>query len=1203
MKLQDKHDINVFIGKLENIKFKLDNMSDNPPINDKTMAYKLLQALPDSWKEWVSGLRGNMDLSQKIEYEKIKTRIIQENQIRVNRDNSNPHVPTSAAFQCSICKKTNHKTENCFKNKSKQKEQTKRSDEKTAKGSGFLSFYVSTSKMSPADWIIDSGCSNHMCFSKDSLIDFKSIRGEVTIGNGNTLPIEGIGNIIASVKTDNCVNKFQLENVLYVPGLAANLISVSQATKNGLNVTFKHNGVDLVKNTNVIMRAKMEDGLYCVRLQLNEHGLQVNQVNKLDSQYLHNRMGHQSAQSLKIMFPKMGHQKLKFCDVCAQAKIKRLPFNGQFPRAKYPLQILHADTIVSRGIASIDGYKYAFVYVDDFTRLTRVYLTSHNTAEKQFECLKSFIAFAKATYNNKIQTIICDNGGEFKNNLVNEYANVNGITMQFTNPHTPTNNPVAERTIGSLKNIARSLLIQAKLPQTFWSDALLTAVYIKNRSPHAGIDGEIPIVKWFKSKKYLNYDNMKIFGCRAWPLKQEKQSTWMEKSSECILVGYTNNGYKLYEIGTGIIKENRHVKFNESKFGLEPDDESVYPIVLGEDDSADSESDTEARDDVDELQKPDVKLPTQKEIPSTPTKPKPITHNPTPMPTKTTTHPHDEDEDEDVDDLIQYGRIQGKIQLSQLSKFYAVAYIHASDVNIPSSYHQALKSPQSINWKASMDDELNSIEENETWAEDVLPPGVKPIDSKWVYALKTDKKQQIDRYKSRLTARGDMQTEGINYFLTFSSVPNVQTIRLCYAIAASKGLQIKQFDVKTAFLNSKIDETIYMKFPKGYTQKDPRKNCLRLLKGIYGIKQAARLWNKDITPNIIGAGLTQSQYDECLFYTNRNGKMTLLLLWVDDICIFSNDDEMMKKLTSMLKTKYTISEQRGDIFVGIEVEQTKDGLYLHQQKYIEKKIQEYEEKLKGLHKVYYPMSTNIDLNDFEKELKTNYMEVIGSLMYPMVTARPDIATAVSKLASASHNHCERHYEAAKKVLKYLELTKKYGLFYPKANDFILRAYADANYGGNVTENDGGRSTSGYCIMFGDCLISWKSKLQRKVALSTMESEYYALSECTKEVLWLRYLLEEIGFTQDKPTTIYQDNHACVTIAQDAKFRTKTRHIHVRHHFVRKEIEDKNIILERVKSQDMKADGFTKLYKTRSEFEKFREKIGMKFIRSEGMSDD
>ena len=498
-------------------------------------------------------------------------------------------------------------------------------------------------------------------------------------------------------------------------------------------------------------------------------------------------------------------------------------------------------------------------------------------------------------------------------------------------------------------------------------------------------------------------------------------------------------------------------------------------------------------------------------------------------------------------------------------------------MTIPNTYLQAMESPQADYWKEAMDKEFSSLIENCTWKLEKKPKNRKELKSKWVFDLKSDIRDIVTRFKARLCAVGSSQIHGIDFEETFSPTVRWESLRLFLSIAASKGATFfpHQMDVDTAFLYGDIDKEIFMKQPEGYGTNPENLSCL-LLKSLYGLKQAGMLWNKTIDKALSEFGLERCEADPCIYVC----KNLVLALSTDDILISGLIDEI-SKLKAFLCSKFSMKDL-GEVesYLNVQFENNLEGIYISQTKYVKQILEE--TQMIDSNPTSTPMTK--DLNDNSDPLPDPDMfrRIVCKLLYLSNVTRPDIAFSVHYLCRKFKNPSMTNFQQLKRILRYLKGSPDKGLqmFTESSTKNEFKCFVDADFASSPQSDPSDKiarkSTSGFAIFHNRNLISWNSSKQHNVALSTMESEYYALSDACKELLWIQRLFEQIQPKTDHSSIIYEDNMSCIQfIKRPGSFHKRSKHIDTRHHFVSDQFEKKFFALEHIPSNDNIADMFTK----------------------------
>jgi hypothetical protein len=484
-------------------------------------------------------------------------------------------------------------------------------------------------------------------------------------------------------------------------------------------------------------------------------------------------------------------------------------------------------------------------------------------------------------------------------------------------------------------------------------------------------------------------------------------------------------------------------------------------------------------------------------------------------------------------------------------------------------------------WEKAIHEELATLKAAGTWELVEKPEGANVVGSKWVFRAKKDAVGKIVRYKARLVAQGFSQIPGVDYFDTFAPVARLASIRAVLAFAAPEDLETAQIDIKGAYLNGELtdDEHIYMRQPPGYAEGHL---VCKLKKTLYGLKQSGRRWYQKLVDIMTKLKFSRSEVDQAVFYRRDTGRNILIIIkvHVDDCSIVASTQPLIDRFKIEIKKHVEITDMGGLHWIlGIEVKRIREQrkILLSQRSYIDSILRRY--GFDDLTPISTPMDPNVRLtsaqsptttDDIAKMRDVPYHEAIGSLMYASLGTRPDISFAVQTLSRFVVNPGMLHWEAVKRVFRYLKGTRELWLSYGGIKK-ELEGYADAD--GSMMEDR--RAISGYAFIINGGAVSWSTKKQEIVSLSTTESEYIAATYATKEALWLRSLIFQLFGTSLPATTLFSDNQSAIALTKEHQYHARTKHIDVRYHFIRWVIEEGKIRLIYCPTDEMVADTLTK----------------------------
>jgi len=815
-----------------------------------------------------------------------------------------------------------------------------------------------------------------------------------------------------------------------------------------------------------------------------------------------------------------------------------------------------------------------------------VYVMKHKS--EALACLKRFIEDMKVLLRGyKIQALVglrSDNGGEYTGRDFKSFCKSNGIRQDFSIPYGSQDNGVAERSWGVLGDMARTIRIHAGLGMEYWGEALNTSAYILNRSRTAALGpGETPYYKLFG--KHADVSHLRAFGCRVYVHDTSKtEGKFGSRAIEGIMLGYDDEGnnpkcYRVLIPSEGRYRRTGHVTCDESTFpakgsmpvpadtGGDDDDYDDSPGTVGA--GGGGEGTEEQKEEGDGAKPTGWKEHDNimKDI---------GTMGRTRSQTRAGI-PHEVDGDQSATVAQYYA-----FNVEQTMHHYAMSAASRLSGD-PRNYDEAMKSVNRDKWIEADDKEIDSHVKNRTWDLVPLPKGAHCVDSGWVYKTKRDHDGNIARYKARFIAKGFSQEYGLDYYRTYAPVASLVTIRVILALVCYLNLELHNVDFDTAYLQSDLEETIYVKQPQGYEKKGPNGEELvcRLRKSLYGLKQSGRNWNQVIDKWLRAYGFKPSAADPCLYVMRRpNDELLIVVLYVDDMMIAGSSIAIVEAFKRAVANEFTVKDL-GELqgIVGMKITRNRESreLEISQAPSIELLLEAY--GMSGCRPVATPMEgtlTKLEGDDIAPDY--GFMSVVGSLLYLAMVSRPDIAFPVHTLGKHMQAAGEDHWAAVWRLLRYLRGTKDLTIKYTGNMDglFELVGYADADYAGDL---DNRRSTSGnfFCLNHGNDIapIDWMARQQDLVAKSSAESELISADSATMTAVFLRQMFSDLGFERKKATVIMEDNQACIALSQDSVFRKRTRHFGVRFHYIKEMVENGVVMLQYIPTEHQLADILTK----------------------------
>ncbi|GJR43554.1 putative ribonuclease H-like domain-containing protein [Tanacetum coccineum] len=1083
--------------------------------------------------------------------------------------------------------------------------------------------------------VIDSGCSRHMTGNKCYLDEYEDYDGGfVSFGDGK-------GRISRKGKIK--IGTLDFDDVFFCKELKYNMFSVSQICDKKNNVLFTDteclvlsSNFKLLDESQVLLRVPRKDNIYSV--------------------------------DLKSVVPTGGKQH--------KASYKTKLVNS----ISKPLHMLHMDLFGPTNVKSLMKKSYCLVVTDDFSRFSWVFFLA--TKDETSGILKTFIIEIENQLDQKVKVIRSDNGTEFKNSIMNQFCEMKGIKREFSIARTPQQNGVAERKNKTLIEAARTMLVDSKLPTTFWTEAVNTACYVLNRvlviKPHNKIPYEL-----IRGRPPL-IDFMKPFGCPVTILNtRDHLGKFDGKADEGYFVRYSvvSKAMRVFNKRTRIVEETLNIRFLENTTNVkgngpdwlfdvdslsismnyvpvaagnktngiagtkdnivagqaqkekEPEQEYILiplcttdplisqgpkdcegdagmkPTEVDENEASDKSGkhDQEARSESERLNQREmqtehtnssngintVSTPVSTAgpsfdivVPSTPVNtagPSVSTANESeeqlferfsPFKNAFTLPPvpnissmdntgifgnayDDEDVEEEVDmnNVISsysvpdtsftkfhkdhpedqvIGSLKTPVQTRHMTKINEEHGLFSSVHKLRRTNHkdfqnclfacflsqmepkkpvQALKDPS---WVEAMQDELLQFKLLKVWTLVDLPRDKWAIGTKWVFRNKKDERGIVVKNKARLVAQGHTQEEGIDYDEVFAPVARIEAIRLFLAYASFKDFVVYQMDVKSAFLYGKIEEEVYVCQPPGFEDPHFPDKVYKVEKALYGLHQAPRAWYETLLTYLLDNGFHRGQIDKTLFIKRHKDDILLVQVYVDDIIFGSTKKEMSTEFEKLMHDKFQMSSM-GELsfFLGLQVQQKSDGIFISQDKYVAEILKKFD--FASVKTASTPMETNKALIKDEEAEDVDvhlYRSMIGSLMY-LTASRPDIMFAVCACARDS--------------------------------PFDLEAFSDSDYAG--------------------------ASLDRK---STTGAEYVVAANCYGQVLWIQNQMLDYGFNFMN-TKIYIDNESTICIVKNLVFHSKTKHIEIRHHFIRDSYEKKLIQVIKIHTDRNVPDLLTKAF--------------------------
>lgn len=1054
--------------------------------------------------------------------------------------------------------------------------------------------------------ILDTGCTNHVFWDKEKFTDIRYFTDEdathtiIGIG-GSELKAIGIGRVKLAVTVNGKAGTLYLKDVLYCPELGANLVGVRQLLDRNATITLSKCKKVIYNGETQLCELDSVAGLLLISQWTDKIALQAYSHSTDPVKALwHDRLGHpneRTLRNLEQMSTTFNQSKIEMtqciCETCARCTMRDASHRETLAKgAKNPYEVIFSDVEGPINIPNSHlGARYFVTFLCAFSKESEVYLIKYKS--QVAACLAHYKATKESPYTGRrIRRVHSDGGGEYLGQEFQKELKEDHIQFTYSIRASQQQNGAAERLNQTLINKAFKILDTSGLPQSYWPLAVEHANQLRNIMPVEGrhitpyeiVNGVEPV-----------YDPVRIFGCRVWyrPGSQEKFKKFRDKGKEGSYIGYHSRHIIKILTPEGKITRATAVAFEEKvKPGTSPIKRSIDDISLDPSFPEERVFHTGSFYPWTSSQDNHVHF----ETPSSPAE-KQANHD-----SATQRRSARLKEREEMVTRAHFAHYQIHKQDPRSQTFVHLAYnsiahtfatlASAAETEPlePQNWKKAMSHQHAETWKKAAQEEYDSLIENKTWTLQDLPSDRVALKGRWVFKYKRGPNGRIIRYKARWVVRGYEQKLGIDYADTFASVVKPMSYKSLFAIAAALDLEIEQMDVKTAFLYGSLDEVIYVEQPHGFEDDTPR--VCKLNKALYGLKQSPRVWYRTLSMFLISNGYNPIDADHSVF-SNKDGT-TFIAAYVDDLLIVGPDMTIINELKANLSNKFQMSDL-GPVHHYLGMTITRDRprhiLKLGQKAYLEEAIRTAGlwDSNPPLTPMVGPLEPTPDDHTSTAEFKALYQSYVGTLMYAMLGTRPDIAYAVSSVSRHASNPTEAHMKAVKRIFSYLRGTIDLQLTY-RGELAQLEGYSDADFGGDLSTM---RSTSGFVFNIGSGAISWSSKRQPTVALSTTEAEYRAQTGATKEAVWLRQLLHSLAPQEQTPhaTIIYCDNQSAIALAKDPKFHARTKYIAIEEHWVREKIKDGTIELDYVSTTKQMADGLTKAL-PKDAFLEFRDLLGL-----------
>ena len=1196
-------DLDYWNNRLERLdpKYKRDELQ---------MKTHIVSKLPDELHSIKVKVAGDLGSISKIKLEKI----IRDMHALETNKNTTPVFNTQQKHndqQCKKCGRKNHTTKECkahikcyncgkkghFANECKKPKRTKEQKEDTTQGM-FVGATLTPSKniTHSNQWVLDSGATVHVA-SRAGMIckecDTKPTKN-LMVGDGNQVKVEKIGEANLNIAG----TEMKLKNVHQSTEFVKNIVSLPQLLSDGYMILNGNSKTITLKTpTGKIMEAEKHGGLYYLNDQSDAVLTTTDEGFRCTLEEAHKLLGHPDEKTTKANAKelkwKLITNTMPLCGACslAKAKAKGVPKTAKH-KAEKPGDRLFVDISGPYKKSQAEA-SYWMLIVDDFSG--KMWSSFMKKKSEMVFKMREFLKLMRVK-DIKPKYIRCDNAGENLKSL-QTLSQEFPFDIETTAPHTPQPNGKVERAFATLLNKTVAMMIDAKLTDKMqgklWNEFAATATKLHNNILKAG-ETQTAEEKFSGTRDKQLMKNLVIPGTIGYVSKRLKQPKLEPKAFKAMLLGFpdyhSRDTYLMYNPETQATILSRDVKWTNFHGGIKPTEDMEQVLDQNKEEKENWEEDEEV-----EVQGLGHKASNEQEEKSNDIQASKVNrelerlntyYNPTPLmkpSEKHSTGPITRSQG------LQTEEDTTQDEIENLQVMYIGNASLQSSPNDPKNYKEMLKIEDTDAWLESIEKEYSSINQRNVFGEklDSLPPNTKALGTRWVFKTKPNGLK-----KSRLVVKGYDQIPGVDFTESFSPVANNGTVNFVlasslYMMKEGTNTSIDVIDVETAFLNANLHEDVYIHKPEGYKLKgeDQDFKYIKLNKALYGLVQAPREWFQTISTFLNTINLEddiyvrQSKVDPCLFLAMNGKVQAFILVYVDD-CIIAGETNTVNQLKAAIRDQYAIKDL-GPIenYLGVNYKLVTAGeephILIDMSTYIKALVKDYEKEFETVLKETKIPASKQQMNK-EDELvmgktTSQYRSYIGRLMFAVIKCIPECAHSLRTLCQHMDEPTSKDWGGLEKLIGYLKWNyKPLKLITPtkcKAHVFVDSDYA--------ADREDRKSITGIVTTLGGSIISWMSKKQGGVTLSSTEAEYVAMSTAACEIKYLNQLLKE-SRNEDLTGVLYEDNHGAIFLSNNQQLGQRTKHIDVRYKFTNEMVKNKELEIRYIESKENPADIMTKV---------------------------
>ncbi len=1143
-------------------------------------------------------------------------------------DDKKPKFFRKRSKKCAHCEQESHSEQNCWHLHSnlrtdewKSYQNRKNLAKEDDFGTSFEVKIVRTMKIvcradSHTDaWWIDSEAEDHVCYDID-LFDEQSYRkvidNSIVTANNETVLIVEKGSIIIDVLLNDQSTKIRLINVYHCSGLHYNLMSVDQVKVKGYTCSIKNGKFRFMNSKGVValIGSRNDAEAYFVNISINSpNSRSVILASRTESakaswRQWHKRLAHVNMADVKrlvnmsIDIDVNSADSLKneefsesICEACVIGKQNRTSSGKSHIRVIKVDELVHSDLIGDGKISKIDeGFRYVATMIDDYSQYTTTYLLKRKSDLKGV--LRKYLEFMK-TQGTSVQRLRSDNEGEYADHQIIELLEEHGVKWESTTSYNSSQNEVAEWCFRTLFERTRAILTSVKLSIRLWDEAIMTVIYLKNRSSTTALNNITLYEVWHGKKPDLSY--LHTFECIVYHHVKKARRKLDDKSLKCQFLSYEGvNQFRLWN-GKNVLISS-HVRWNEVVIEVGKYDEDLS--ILSFDDQTDDAPFSIKTTENAKIAKIVDNHQTRTSVASQKARSRSL---------ELESSESDSSSDSDASDVSDASSGRFKRVIAEPVDYRALNDLWVRDhnrgfasranrVQIESDTSQTVKharaSPDWEQWKLAFRSELDAHIKNDIFTLRTSSPDRRILPTRWVTIIKRGPKGEVIKYKARWMCKEFRQKQRIDYDEIFASMVRATIIKMLLALTVKYDYEVEQMNVVIAFLEAHLKEEVWMQQSSRFEQKESNETFLacRLNKALYELKQTSREWYAILKVYLIFIDYQRVEIDHSVFIHDND---IIIAIYVNDLLILEPNIFDIEALKLQFAERFQMKDLDSiEWYLGMHItrDRAERTLWINQSIYIKRAIEllsmsDCSSTKTSMHhrcqlkkNVYWKFKKWVEYQAIPEEIES-YQSIIETLMWVACQTRPDIVYAVSKCSRYSTNPTFDHDLAVKQIIRYLVETAQLRLRY---ESFKVKRVEEAEFFGYIDSAHADclnfrRFIFGYMFFLWNEPISWSFKRQQCVSTSSAEAEYVDECNAVKELTFLVQALKEVKYdgSDTNSTIILADNQAAIKMGSNPVNHPRTKHIDTSYHYVRNKVEERAIRLKYIPIDQMVADDLTK----------------------------